>query len=83
MVGEDLYIYPNPVNQILYIHLDKMDNTPTEVLVYNTLGALMLNKKELIKGHQVSVNMFKLPPGIYFVKVISGKTNKTVKIVKR
>ena len=66
-------IYPNPVDDVLYI---KSDNNIKEVNIYNIVGI----KVATVNGQQsaISVDMSGLSSGVYFVEV-DGKTFRVIR----
>ena len=66
-------IYPNPVDDVLYI---KSDNNIKEVNIYNIVGI----KVATVSGQQsaISVDMSGLRSGVYFVEV-DGKTFRVIR----
>ena len=66
-------IYPNPVNDVLYI---KSDNNIKEVNIYNIVGI----KVATVSGQQsaISVDMSGFSSGVYFVEV-DGKTFRVIR----
>ena len=66
-------IYPNPVDDVLYI---KSDNNIKEVNIYNIVGI----KVATVSGQQsaISVDMSGLSSGVYFVEV-DGKTFRVIR----
>lgn len=70
--------YPNPVVDYVYINdANKIKN----VEVYNTVGQRLIN--ENINAEKASVDMRKLPAGVYIIKVNSDKESQTIKIIKK
>ena len=69
-------IYPNPVNDILYINANE---NITEINIYNIIGVKMttVNRQQTT----VSVDMSGYNSGIYFVEVKTEKGNLIKKIV--
>ncbi|NRB60973.1 MAG: carbohydrate-binding protein [Winogradskyella sp.] len=73
----DLSIYPNPVNEILYIksntiHIDKVE-------LYSILGEKLIDSKDRVDY----LDMNQLNNGVYFIKVYSGMNYITKKIIKK
>ena len=66
-------IYPNPVDDVLYI---KSDNNIKEVNIYNIVGIKVVT----VSGQQsaISVDMSGLSSGVYFVEV-DGKTFRVIR----
>jgi hypothetical protein len=75
--ASDFSYYPNPVNDILTI---SSKTNITSVQVLNLLGQKVMD----LKNNSVSaqVDMSNLSPGAYFVKVVSRKLTKTMRIIK-
>lgn len=75
---KNLNFYPNPVKTNLTISsIFKVDNYQ----VYNVLGSLVSEGKG--GSNYVQVDMSRLNSGLYFVKVISGSLQTTLKIAKK
>ncbi|ALR31301.1 hypothetical protein ATE47_12555 [Chryseobacterium sp. IHB B 17019] len=70
--------YPNPVLDYIYIN---NDNKIKSVEVYNMAGQMIVN--ESINAEKGSVDMRKVSPGIYILKVNSEKDTQSLKIIKR
>ncbi|MBR5604421.1 MAG: T9SS type A sorting domain-containing protein, partial [Bacteroidales bacterium] len=70
-------IYPNPVNDILYINAKE---NITEINIYNIIGVKMTT----VNGQQttVSVDMSGYNSGIYFVEVKTERENSIIRIIK-
>ncbi len=83
LVGNNLTVYPNPVNSILHINIAAKDNTVTEMSIYNIFGTLVSSNEAFIVDNQINTNVSKLSSGIYFVKVKTGEVNEILKIVKQ
>lgn len=71
-------VYPNPVNDILYISL--MDSKQAIVDIYTLQGVLLLTK-EVYPG-KPAVDLTGIVPGIYMVRIKEGKQIVSKKIVK-
>lgn len=70
----DIHIYPNPVQDFLYINAP--DVSIQEVSVYTSLG------KEVKKGYsQEAIDVKELSKGIYFVVITSDQGNIVKKII--
>ena len=73
----DLNYYPNPVKNSLSISNASLIE---EIEITSLLGQRILTKK--INELQTELNLSELSNGVYFVKVISGGQEKTIKIIK-
>ncbi|HEY5825433.1 MAG TPA: T9SS type A sorting domain-containing protein [Cyclobacteriaceae bacterium] len=70
-----LVIYPNPTTDTVFIHLDEPISS---VSVFDTIG-----RQQDAEWNNDKVDMTKLSNGIYFIRVQTKDTAKTLKIVKR
>ena len=75
-------IFPNPVNDKVYIQTDKSQETVIEVT--DVLGKIILKESKNIPGNEIqSFNFNNFPSGIYFMTIYSsGKKSQTTKIIK-
>ena len=71
-ISSSFRIYPNPVNDILYINAE---TEIEEVIVYDVYG----RQQSTVNGQQSSIDVSRLNTGIYFVRI---KTNDEV-VTKR
>ena len=70
-------IYPNPINDLLYISL----NEPADYLLINLNGQIL--KKGKIKENENTLNVSNLPIGLYFLKIRTDKGGVTSKLIKQ
>lgn len=69
---ESATIYPNPFNTSISIVInDPSYINNAEVIIYNVLGAAVMNTRVTKKLTALETNS--LPSGIYFYKIISNK----------
>lgn len=67
--------YPNPAKQI--INIDLMENhIESEVMIINSLGAVIL--KQSINQSHSSIDISRLPKGVYFVVIDADLSNKSL-----
>lgn len=70
----DIKVYPNPVNDILYIQADAAVKS---YQIYNADGRFMRS------GKRQQVNVESLPKGVYFIKVVlADNSTKQFKFIK-
>jgi hypothetical protein len=74
--SSNLKVYPNPVSSLLFINTFGQQPVD-EVYVYDLMGRLVISQPT----KSSSVDMSKLPGGVYFVK-INTKTEQTFKVIK-
>ncbi len=70
-------VYPNPVNDKLFIHQTKHGNL--QVNIYNSYGALVKEKNTFSISDFIQVD--DLPEGIYFVNSVSDNSSETMRIL--
>ncbi len=73
-------MFPNPVSDELNIMLANNHDKLSEVIILNTLGETVMEKKT--NQNELSFKMKSLPAGIYFVQVITIDKTVTKKIIK-
>lgn len=59
-------IYPNPSSSILNITVEK---SIQQIEVYNNLGQLVTGNIEVLNDGNYEINVSKLAPGVYFIKI--------------
>lgn len=73
-------VYPNPGNGDLTLRTELTGKTT--VRVYNRVGQLVLSKEiTLSSGDKTPINLLHLPPGIYYLQLLSEKEVRLQKIV--
>ncbi|WP_370000484.1 S8 family serine peptidase [Winogradskyella sp.] len=77
---EQINIYPNPVNDNLYVELPTQ-LLNTEVKIYNQLGQKVL--QTVLNANREVVNVENLATGFYVMKLSSETNSRTFKFVKR
>ena len=71
-------VYPNPVNDILFIRIS--ENTNIYIELINILGET-INKDYIIDGNEIEIDMSSYPDGAYFIKVMCMKDIITKKLI--
>jgi hypothetical protein len=66
-------VYPNPVNDQLFIEVDE----PSELVIIELTGKEVLH--EILKSGVNTVNVNSITPGVYFIRTSSGVNVKFVK----
>jgi serine protease AprX len=72
-------IYPNPVNSIFTLKTNNNNLSGVSIKIFNLLGKKVFEERNL-RSNRVQVS--NLNSGIYILKVISGTSQKTIKLVK-
>lgn len=74
--GNDITVYPNPVNNVLNI----TSGLPVDsVIVYDIYGKQLSFKQ----GNATEIDFAGYTTGVYFIEITKGSFNKTYKIVKQ
>ena len=65
------FVYPNPVDQKLYVKLKKPYNGEGQLKIYNVNGVCVRSKNIILEGQgaREPVNVAGLAPGIYFMEI--------------
>ncbi len=70
-------VYPNPVETLLTINTT---STNYSIAIYNIQGQLMNEIKNISETQTIDYSNY--TTGIYFMKIVSENTSKTVKVIK-
>ncbi|CAN5877738.1 hypothetical protein BH11BAC7_BH11BAC7_15270 [soil metagenome] len=76
-------LYPNPANDNMNLELNMNDNSDVQVLAYDMSGQILVNEnKNLSTGKTtLTYDVTNWSNGIYFIRVTSGNTVNTMKVV--
>lgn len=75
---EGLSVYPNPINTD-QLYITTKYNLPKTIEIYNVLGNCVITESIIGK----SVNISKLSPGLYILKIKENELSATRKLVVR
>jgi hypothetical protein len=64
-IRKDICIYPNPARDVLHVQLPEAGRA--RLTVYS--GAWLPVRQEDVSGYDVSINLWSLPPGVYYLLV--------------
>ena len=76
-------IYPNPVDDILYIETNENIN---EIVIYDVRGCRVSKStanSQWPMANSLQLSVSSLKPGIYFINIITEKGNITKKFIKK
>ncbi|PLW91988.1 MAG: hypothetical protein C0592_13105 [Marinilabiliales bacterium] len=80
-VDNEISIYPNPTNGLIFLNVENPDEQNLVFQLYNMQGELLLENK--INLNETKISMIDLPPTLYFVKVLKNLEEiATFKIIK-
>lgn len=78
----NIFIYPNPSNNIFNISLG--DIQPSSIDVYDLTGKIVYsNKNILISSNETALNLSQISTGIYFVKINADNQSIVKRIIKQ
>lgn len=71
-------LYPNPTSGLVYI--EQLLGVETQIKVFDNLGRVVL--EENAKDHKTTIDLNKLPQGVYYINLQQDKQISTHKVVK-
>jgi hypothetical protein len=77
----DVNIYPNPPKNTINIVSKSIDNKSITVTITSLDNKLVYNKKEIINGSKLSIDVANLMSGAYIIKLTSGEEYFYEKII--
>ncbi len=79
-LSEDRFLYPNPANTLLRIPIQSGGSYSIEIL--NTTGQLLKKVARKPQDSILDINVSDLPPGLYFLRLISDTQTTNHKFIK-
>jgi len=82
--GGNGFVYPNPVDQKIYVHVKESFNGEGQLRIYNLNGVCVLSKDILLSEHRARepVDVASLPPGVYFMEISYEQVRLRIKFIK-
>ena len=68
VVENELVVYPNPTNNMLYLEGEFLNHQVNEIKIYTILGQLVYDKKVKTLTGKVALDLKGLNKGVYFLK---------------
>ena len=83
MAENGFSVYPNPANDIVHLRLNNQQATNGQLTIYDLSGRLVLTENlEMTAGLQeVTVSVSELSEGTYIVRLNTGESTQTGKII--
>jgi hypothetical protein len=79
---KNISLYPNPVQDVLYVDFHEESYKNSEFLLYDAQGKPI--KQGQLNQKKNELNLSMLPQSMYILKVMQdGKNTKTFKIIKK
>ena len=79
---EQVFIFPNPCQNVVYIVFNGKDPEEKQISLYNTEGRKIV-QKNFFKGNVLYLELGSLPGGNYLIQVETVEYNKIFKVVKK
>jgi hypothetical protein len=80
--SKEIYLYPNPTKDILYIRIPSNFGLPNSYTIYNNLGQI-INIREVTLQPDLTINTSALSNGAYFITVAKDDAKKTMQFIKQ
>ncbi len=77
---QKMLFYPNPATDIINIDASG-NNGKSEAIIYSAQGQMLQSKE--FDSPKTELDVSTLKPGIYFLRIVSGKGNRLEKFVKK
>ena len=77
----EIFIYPNPAHQEIFINFNNRELVPVQVKIINTLGEIVKQAQFDASTENIALNLINLTPGIYQIQIIKGLKITTKKII--
>jgi hypothetical protein len=78
---EEIFIYPNPAHQEIFINFKNKGAEPVQIKIINTLGEIVKQTQFDATNENLALNLINLTPGIYQIQIIKGLKIATKKII--
>jgi hypothetical protein len=76
-------IFPNPTTGRFTIEFTEWHNDETAIIELRGIHGELVTSQQIRSGNKYIISVENRPTGVYFLRVISGKTAQTFKIVKK
>jgi hypothetical protein len=76
--GEELIVYPNPANEIVFLNYPSIENGLIDIKVFNISGNLILRKTKTHADGESEINCSNLNSGIYFIEINYSNGKKII-----
>ena len=75
------YIYPNPVNDIINLHIDLEEGEEIDVILHDITGRIIKRFKTTMKETYISAET--IQPGVFFISFTREKQLYNIKVIKK
>lgn len=81
--SDDIILYPNPVNDIVYIKFIIFEADDVDISFVDILGKPIGNYFTYLINDDISIDISGFPPGVYYAKIKNGNRAVVRKIIKQ
>lgn len=78
---EEMYVYPNPTNDLLNVFVSAENGLPESYIIYNALGQVVANRS-IHSSVDLSISTANYSNGVYFIKLTKDNQSKTLRFIK-
>lgn len=79
IIKTSVSVYPNPTSNIVIVTLDDQYSQNMTYRLFNTMGQDLMSGKG--KGNSLSIDLFSLPVGLYYLEIMTDEFERIVKKV--
>ncbi len=79
-VSNEINVYPNPVNNIIYVNLGNAELKNANIKIYDIFGKVIFQQDFNTYSQKVELNLTSLKSGMYFVHINNGTEKEIRKI---
>ncbi len=79
VIAEYFKVYPNPANTYVNIECEAVPDIQTKLIIMNSSGETLLNT--LVESTLTRMDISHLPAGIYFIRMVNGKNDRSKKLI--
>jgi len=81
---EDVYLYPNPADDFIYIRLGEEGSGKLRVTITNIQGFIVSSREydNLTNDQIIEINITGLPSGQYLINIADNIDRKTFRVIK-
>ena len=80
--NNNLYVYPNPSDNLLNIKLGNANDLPNSYEVFNMLGQ-SITKRTIATNEDLAINTTSLSNGMYFIRIAKDDASITLPFIKK
>ena len=83
VVGSEPILYPNPVQDMLFINIGLTNLTRIPVEIYDLTGKLIVSKTYSPTSNTLSIDVSNIESGFFILKITTSEKTHNYKIIKQ